>query len=163
MIDDLKIEPPMLNKITHFFEQFIQSNHSQNDPQHSLNLAIAALLIEMTGIDNYISEDEEVKLKEILVRHYHLSTKEVETMLNLAKEELKDATDYYQFTSLINGHFEQQQKIHMIGQLWRIALADGTIDSHEEHYLRKISDLLFVPHSIFIQCKLKALQESSHT
>ena len=153
----------MLNKITAFFEQFIVNQNAPTDPTRSLNMATAALLTEMITIDNRVTNEEETKLKDILISQYGLAKNEVAELLELARQELTDATDYYQFTSLINRHFEQPQKVQMVEQLWKIALADGTIDSHEEHYLRKVADLLFVPHSIFIQCKLKALQEASHT
>jgi len=36
---------------------------------------------------------------------FGLNATEAETLIGLAEEEARDATDYYQFTSLINRHF----------------------------------------------------------
>lgn len=147
----------MLKKITAFFEKHINYTESETDNTHALNLATAALLIEMINIDNKVTTEEEEKLQDLLVSKYQLSSSEIAEITNLAKEELKDATDYYQFTQLINKRFEQAQKIQMIEYLWQLAFADGHIDSFEEHYLRKIAELLFVPHSEFIKAKLRVI------
>ena len=148
----------MLKKITVFFEQFIEvSSVDETTSEHSLNLAIAAVLLEMTTMDNQVSAVEIDQVRVILKQELEITEEEIETLTQLTKEELDNATDYYQFTSLINEHFEMPQKRRIIEYLWRVANADGRIDHHEEHYLRKIADLLFVPHSEFIKAKLKVL------
>ncbi|MCW8876004.1 MAG: TerB family tellurite resistance protein [Kangiellaceae bacterium] len=148
----------MLKKITLFFEQFIEiSSADETTTEHSLNLAIAAVLLEMTTIDNEVSKLEIDQVNTILMEELGITEQEIEELKQLTKDELENATDYYQFTSLINSHFEMPQKLRIIEYLWRVANADGRIDHHEEHYLRKIADLLFVPHSEFIKAKLKIL------
>jgi uncharacterized tellurite resistance protein B-like protein len=37
-----------------------------------------------------------------------------------------------------------------------VAAADGRIDAHEEHLLRKLADLLYIPHADYIRAKLAA-------
>lgn len=148
----------MLKIITSFFEKHIKNSHqTETDNSRALNLATAALFIEMINIDNNVTLEEEKKLHDLLISEYQLSVSDISEITNLAKQQLKDATDYYQFTQLINQHFEQPQKIQMIEDLWQLAFADGNIDSFEEHYLRKIADLLFVPHSEFIKAKLRVI------
>lgn len=149
----------MLKKITVFFEQFILVEEETVDPQHALNLAVAALLIEMGRMDNQFADEEKAKLNQILKQQYGISEGEIKELTALAEEELQDAVDYYQFTSLINQNFGRQEKVAMIEQLWKIAYSDGKVDSHEDHYLRKIADLLFVPHSEFIKAKLRVIKD----
>jgi uncharacterized tellurite resistance protein B-like protein len=43
--------------------------------------------------------------------------------------------------------------------LWRVALSDAELEKHEEHLIRKIANLIHVPHPDFIDAKLRA-QES---
>ena len=148
----------MLKKISVFFEQFILVEQETVDPQHALNLAVAALLIEMGRMDNQFADEERSKLNQILNQQYGITEQEINQLTQLAEEELKDAVDYYQFTSLINQNFGREEKVAMIEQLWKIAYSDGKVDSHEEHYLRKIADLLFVPHSEFIKAKLRIIK-----
>jgi len=40
--------------------------------------------------------------------------------------------------------------------LWRLALSDATIHELEEHVIRKLSELLYVPHGRFIAAKQAA-------
>ena len=42
----------------------------------------------------------------------------------------------------------------LLEDLWRVAYADDKLDKYEEYQIRKIADLLYIPHSIFIQSKL---------
>lgn len=150
----------MLNKITVFFNKYIlTASDDTTTIQHKLNVAIAALLIEMQLIDNHATPQEIAELQKILVRDYQLSKEETDQLVDLAQQELNNATDYYQFTSLINQHFDFQQKLNMLKQLWKLAMADGKLDSHEEHYVRKIADLLFIPHSSFIRAKLDIIDK----
>ena len=40
--------------------------------------------------------------------------------------------------------------------LWQVALADDYLDKYEESIIRKISDLIHLRHSEYIQCKSNA-------
>ena len=44
----------------------------------------------------------------------------------------------------------------MVELLWQIAYANESLHIYEEHLVRKIADLLHVPHSAFIAAKLNA-------
>ena len=39
-----------------------------------------------------------------------------------------------------------------------MAAADGHADAHEEHLIRRVSDLLYVSHGDYIRAKLKATE-----
>ena len=43
--------------------------------------------------------------------------------------------------------------------MWRVVYADGTLHHHEEYLVRRLSDLLRVPHRVMIATKLEILQE----
>jgi uncharacterized tellurite resistance protein B-like protein len=91
--------------------------------------------------------------------HFGLSGDEAVELLELAEEERSESTDYYQFTSLINDNYTPEQKIRLVELLWRIAYANESLHLYEEHLVRKIADLLHVPHSAFIASKLNASGE----
>ena len=48
-------------------------------------------------------------------------------------------------------------KVQLITSLWKVAYADGDLDKYEEHLIRRVADLLYVPHDAFIRAKLSAL------
>ena len=145
----------MLKAIKIFFEQHMITELAAGDQEHQLRLATAALLVEMMNQDEKILEPEKQAVRQALKDNFTLSDEESSELYQLAHEELKNATDYYQFTKLIAEHFSQPQKIKIIELLWQVAYADNHLDAHEEHMVRRIADLIYVPHQDFIQTKLR--------
>jgi len=146
----------MLKTIKQFFEELApKAVQTEQQKQHALHLAVSVLLVEMCRMDGKVSESEISQLHQLLEKQFQLSQQEKNEITELANQELDNSTDYYQFTSVINEHFDHPQKIKMIEYLWQVAYVDGKVDSHEEHYLRKIQSLLHVSHADFIKTKLK--------
>ncbi len=144
----------MLNIIKNFFEQKLSPNEP-DDTDHQLKLATAALFVEMMQQDHRVNEEERQAVKESLRKKFDLSDNETNELFNLAEQEANDAVDYFQFTSLIARQYTQQQKIKIIEYLWSIAYADSHLDPHEEHMVRRIADLIYVPHKDLIRTKHK--------
>lgn len=124
--------------------------------EHELRVATAALLVEITRMDGEVTEPERVKVDAIVRQRFDLSPAQARELIRLAEQEAHEATDYYQFTSLINTRFTPEQKERMIEFLWQAAYADGALDRYEEHLVRKIADLIHVPHRVWIATKFRA-------
>lgn len=150
----------MLKAIKNFFDEKIKV-HESKDLEHSLNLATAALLVEMMLNDGKTHEAEEQVLKKKLQEVFSLSSTETSDLFDLAHKEVKDAVDYHQFTTLIAKNFSQPQKIKVIEHLWAVAYADNHLDPYEELMVRKISDLIFVSHPDFINAKHRVIKETN--
>ena len=147
---------PMLKAIKQFFENNIFHVEEQaDDSQHRLQIATAALLIETARADFEIEDQELNQIAASLKVKFELSAGEVAELLELAKQKTKQATSYYEFTSLINKGFSFDQKIKVIELMWQVAYADDHLQKYEEALIRKISDLLYIPHSDFIAAKLR--------
>lgn len=121
--------------------------------EQQLNLAAAALLIEMILQDDDIDAAEISAVQQTLIKQFKLSEVEAQSLYKLAEEENKQATDYHQFTTLITEHYSQPQKIQLVESLWRVAFADNVLDKYEEHMVRRISDLIHVSHKDFMQAR----------
>ena len=143
----------MLDAIKSFFEENFLIANEQVDKEHALKLATAAILIEMMQQDHEVSEREKQIVKNALSEKFALNDEETSELFVLAKQELKDATDYHQFTSLITQNYTQPQKIKIIEYLWDVAYADGQLHKYEEHMVRRIADLIHVSHKDFLQAK----------
>ena len=150
----------MLTAIKKFFEQNMlldmSSEAASENIDHQVRLATAALLVEMMNQDEKALETEKQAVRDALKDNFSLSHDEAVELCRLAEEELHNAVDYYQFTKLIAENFSQPQKIQVIELLWRVAYADNHLDSYEEHMVRRIADLIYVPHQDFIRTKLAA-------
>lgn len=145
----------MIRQLKQFFEQSLVPQDAASDDAHALKLAAASLLFEMMRMDDQIQTAEREAVADAVRQTFDLPEDEVKTLLQLAEQEARQATDYFQFTSLINAHYDAEQKVQLIEQLWRVAFADQHLDLHEEHMVRKISELLYVPHKDFIAAKLR--------
>jgi uncharacterized tellurite resistance protein B-like protein len=146
----------MISDIRKFFEKHLTppSKDSGTISKHSIELATAALLIEMMRADMKIGEDERRTITEAVRTKFNLSSHETNALLQLAEDELKNSTGYYEFTSLINKKFTYEQKLKVIEHLWEVAFSDAELDKHEEHMMRKIATLIHVSHKDFISSKL---------
>lgn len=152
----------MITKLQKFFNQYMsEQNEHETTLEHRLQLACAALLVEMIHVDEKVTEHEENKIRLLLKQRYELNNEETEALLELAHTEKHEATDYYSFTSLLNTHFTQQQKIKLVEDLWQLAYADNQLDKYEEHLIRRLAELLHVPHKDFIRTKHETLRNSN--
>jgi len=148
----------MLTAIKHFFEQNLYVEKDQPLDQQ-LRLATAALMIEMMNQDDRVQPSELDTVKRTLKNRYDLDEQEAESLFELATEAARNSTDYYQFTSLIKDNYSLEQKVQVVEFLWGVAYADGKLDTYEEHMVRRIAELLYVPHKDFIQAKHRVLDE----
>jgi len=151
----------MLKKIQLFFEKNFMADTFADvkSVEQQVNLAAAALLIEMVLQDHSIEAVEVAEVKKALIEQFKLSAEEAESLYALAEQEKNQATDYHQFTNLIAAHFTQPQKIQLIESLWRVAFADRVLDKYEESMVRKITDLIHVSHKDFIQARHRVENE----
>ncbi|MBI5740098.1 MAG: TerB family tellurite resistance protein [Nitrospirae bacterium] len=147
----------MVSAVKQFFDKYIKppSKTADGVSEHSLCIATAALLIEMMRADSDITEAERASISKTIQSKFALSKEETHELMKLAEEEIRQATGYFEFTSLINKGFSHEQKKSVIEHLWEIAFADAALDRHEEHMVRKISGLIHVSHRDFIDSKLR--------
>jgi uncharacterized tellurite resistance protein B-like protein len=146
----------MIKSMQHFFKSRIHSVMQVEDTEsseHALRLATAALLIEMTHADFHVTAEEKDAVKRGLRNTFGLSTHETQELISLAEQEVREVASLYQFTSLIDKNFSPQQKKDVVTMLWRVAYADEHKDMYEESLVRKIADLIHVPHVDFIQAR----------
>ena len=153
----------MLTSIKRFFDANLAAAGeaaSAADKEHAYRLAAAALLIEMTRADHDVKGIERDAVARALTRAFDLEETETAELVVLAEQRADDAVSLYEFTRPINDHFDADQKQHFVELLWSVALADGAIDKYEEHLVRKVADLIHVPHMAYIRAKHLAIERT---
>lgn len=146
----------MLNRIKRFFDQHLAVDSMAQDPEHVLRLAIGALLLEMTHMDGEVWPKQREAVEQAVRTCFDLAEGEANELLELAEAERAESTDYFQFTSLINRAYTPEQKERLVETLWRVAYANEALHMYEEHLVRKVAELLYVPHGAFIAAKHRA-------
>ena len=151
----------MIRRIQQYFTDRIQSrvHGEQQGNEQALRLATAALLIEVTRADFHVEQSERRAVVSAVQELFELSRQETDELVALAEEEVDGAVSLFQFTQLVDKEFSQQQKAAVIEMMWRVAFADLNKDHHEEYLVRKVADLLHVPHSTFIRTRHKVETE----
>jgi uncharacterized tellurite resistance protein B-like protein len=147
----------MLESIRKFFREHMAPEPEADTAAAAARarVAAAALLVEVVRSDSEFSEAERRAVLEAAGRKFGLDEQESEELLKLAESEAEEAHDLYQFTSLINASFSAEQKLRLVEELWRVAWSDDVLHHYEEHVIRKVADLIYVPHSAFIAAKLR--------
>ena len=120
-----------------------------------LDRACAALLVEIAFADKDFDEREKESLKQSLLKSYAIDIETINEIINDAEKTVEESTSLYEYTRTVNDEFEYPQKLNLLENLWKIAYADETLDKYEEHLLRKISDLIHISHSDYINVKLR--------
>lgn len=149
----------MLAKIKDFFNDQLAIDDPE-DSQCQIEMASAALLIELSRADFQRDAVEQRAIEAALTRRFNLSAEQLAQLIALAEEENKDATSLYQFTNLIKDNYGPEQRFELVKMLWEVAVADGEISKYEDHLIRRVAELIFLPHSEFIRAKLAVLSEN---
>ncbi|MFA5985348.1 MAG: TerB family tellurite resistance protein [Methylococcaceae bacterium] len=149
----------MLEQIKLFFEQHLALSSPEGNLEDKLKIATAVLFLEMMHIDDKVELKEQHLISDLMKQKFAMTDDEIKLLIELAEQQRHDATDYFQFTSLINKEYSAEQKNQLIESLWQIAFIDGVIDMHEEYLVRKIAELLYVPHADFIKAKNRVIPD----
>ncbi|MDN4503689.1 TerB family tellurite resistance protein [Alteromonadaceae bacterium BrNp21-10] len=144
----------MLTKLITWIEQSL-SVDAENTTSPSLDRVSAVLYVELLRADHVIDEAELTTLAEVLTSQFALSAQEVADLVDDARQRAEESADIVQYTRIINDQCDASQKGQLIENLWRLAYADNRLDGHEEYFIRKVADLIYVSHSDFIRSKLK--------
>jgi len=123
----------------------------------ALELACAALMFEVARADFSVETTEQDAVTSLLTAQFNLSADEVFTITEAAIEQADAATCLFEFTRTLNELASAEQKRNLLAMMWRVAMADNDLSRYEEHVIRKVADLLYVPHGDFIAAKQSAM------
>ena len=123
----------------------------------ALELACAALMFEVARADFSVETTEQDAVTSLLTAQFNLSADEVSTITEAAIEQADAATCLFEFTRTLNELASAEQKRNLLAMMWRVAMADNDLSRYEEHVIRKVADLLYVPHGDFIAAKQSAM------
>jgi uncharacterized tellurite resistance protein B-like protein len=148
----------MFKRITVFFESTMSlavTDKAEND-YHKKQMAAAALFIEVLKSDFEHRDEEWATVESSLRELFDLSSDEITQITALAEEEVHNAISLQGFTRCINDNYSNEEKLRIVEMLWRVVLADGVINKHENHIMRKIGALLYIPHKDYVRAKQQA-------
>jgi len=132
----------LLTKLTALFSGTKAT--SDETPLRALELSCAALMFEVARSDFTIDETERESIRLLLTENFALSDEDVATVTEEAADNVDAATCLFATV---------EQKRQLLTMMWRVALADDALSRYEEHVIRKVADLLYLPHNDFMLAK----------
>ena len=145
----------MHKALTTFFQQFDSTPHPRAEVDQ-LRHSIACLVQEARRVDLDHDAREHPAAIDALVRMFGIESGEAEALLEQACEKAQQLTSYYPIVSVIKRDLSLEERILLIEVLWRVAYADGALHGHEDHFVRKIAHLLYVPNTQVMLARSRA-------
>jgi len=134
----------------------------EENKDNSIQKSICSLMIEVAYADNQL-EESELKAMAYSLSKLDIEEEEIQEIVDATLAKSKESISFYEHTRILNDQLDYDQKKEVLNSVWAIAFADGEMDKHEEHLIRRISDLLYLNHKDFINAKLnqKEINENS--
>jgi uncharacterized tellurite resistance protein B-like protein len=114
--------------------------------RRQLRLAVAVLLHEARRADYEQGAPESAVAEMALVDLFGLDRAECAALLEEGRAKAEQLSSFFAPVSMVKREFSLSERIRLVEHLWRIAFADG-LNPYEDHYVRKIAHLLYVPNT----------------
>jgi uncharacterized tellurite resistance protein B-like protein len=137
----------MLNALRKLFDENAAARTLPGHERRHLQVAAASLLHDATRADLAEHPQERAAAVRALQDLFELDAQGAAAVLEQGREKAQQQTSYFAVVSVIKRDFGLPERVRLIEHLWRIAYADGRLDPYEDHYVRKIAHLLYVPNT----------------
>jgi uncharacterized tellurite resistance protein B-like protein len=124
------------------------------DHQEQLQIAAAALFVEMAKADGEFSEEEREQVIDSLQNQFGLDAEYVNDLVDLSKTKLADSVSLYEFSTIINEHFSNEDKLELLKNLWRLIYTDKKLDKYEDRLIKIIGGMINIEHKQIINTKM---------
>lgn len=146
----------MLQALKELLDRFLPPLAPGAEPVDAVQLASAVLLVEVMRANTVSTAAERAAVLAALREQFALDAAAAGTLMQRAEEAAAHASDTFGFTSRINEAFDMEHKLALVESLWRVAYAEGELGADENHLLRKVADLLYIPQGAYINAKMRA-------
>jgi uncharacterized tellurite resistance protein B-like protein len=68
-------------------------------------------------------------------------------LLAQGREKAQHLTSFFAPVTVIKRELGMPERVRLVEHLWRVSFADGALNPYEDHYVRKIAHLLYVPNT----------------
>ena len=118
-------------------------------------IKIAALMIHAGKIDENFSKQEEMIIKQALLK-MGANTENIQEIIEKSKVIEENANQILDFTKEVKV-MDEEKKIEIIETLWRIIYSNKDADIYETNLMRRLAGLMYIDNKIMgtIQEKIK--------
>lgn len=151
-----------------FIRQLLTGSSSQDkkktggqdqNRQKRLQVATCALFVEMANADSEFTKEERDKIISIMQKTFNINQEYVEELIELAEYQLQESVSIYEFTSMINRNYTQDEKFEILKNLWRLVYTDEILDKYEDTLVKRIGNNFVFDHKEIMDAKVAVIEE----
>ena len=135
------------------------TGEEDDDRDHAIRLSTATLLVEVVRADYDEDMAEGEAVFDLLRGFFDLPDDETRLLIREAEQEADHSVSLQSFTRVLHERLTLEEKRSVIEMLWRVAMADSRLDKHEDHLVRKVAGLLYIPHGDLIRIRNRVKRE----
>ena len=125
-----------------FFKKEHSNEENQKDEAFELELTAAVLAYEIARIDGIVSDEELDVLIEEIKKISNKVNKQESEIIKIIEIYSNDSVSFFEFVEDINKNYSKEEKLRLLGFMWKIAYADGKLEVDEERLIRRLADLI---------------------
>jgi uncharacterized tellurite resistance protein B-like protein len=124
-----------------FRKLMMSTGHTELQPEDA-RLAIASVLVMAARADGNYEDDEAAVIDRVLMSRFGLTAAQARGLREDGEAAESESIDIYQFTKAIKEAIPNEDRLAILEELWRVILADGVRDPHEDTLMRQMTDRL---------------------
>lgn len=132
-----------------FIKKFFGEKSSNKENQDALNSsvieeAVVVLLLRAANIDGKKDEQEIEAIKRLIIQQFNYDEEKADILITSASEKEESSADLFEWSKIINDHYDLDSKKIVFSMMCEIICADGLIDPFESNLIRRLSGLLYI-------------------
>jgi uncharacterized tellurite resistance protein B-like protein len=127
---------------TGFFKRLLRATAPADLPDEDARSAISAVLVMAARADGEYGADESQVVDDVLMARFGLDSGGAARLRAEGEDAELASIDIYQFTKAIRTAIPIEDRIAIVEALWKVVLADGARDPHEDTLMRQLVDRL---------------------
>ena len=131
--------------IKKFFSEKTSNKENQDEPNSSvIEEAVVVLLLRAANIDGNKDEQEIESIKKLIIKQFNYDEERADTLITSANEKEENSADLFEWSKIINDHYDLDSKKIVFSMMCEIICADGLVDPFESNLIRRLSGLLYI-------------------
>jgi len=152
------------NRVYYAVQREVESGGAElelpDEELRKLSLA-GALMARVAQVDRQVSKTEFDQMVEALQSGWDISPDAATFVANVAVSKINPSEDYFRLISEFANSTTMDERGRFLEVLFSVADADGGISYDETEEIRRIANILLLPHERFIEAKLKISRRES--
>ena len=140
-----------------FLKQFKKEQGTEDISDNEKNILITSLLIECAKGDYDFSDQEILKIKDLIKKKLKIDKSKINLIFDKALEMVEENVELYSLTKDIRDNFDKEEILQIFEYMWSVVLADGKIDDFEAALMSKLVGLFHLTGKESAEAKKKAM------